>query len=177
MFLRFQPKFPSEPVLSQALKAVAGAIAKESGERNAEKFVIDFIMTYLHDKHIFELWEIPDVRKALTKILSNEALPNYESRLLRSTAMHTIESCFQVGLFVNKQLFGSGSGETVEIAEEMAAYDCLSRMFEIRPNDFVFLFGPKSYELDFEAHSRSHQPLNSWSSQTIKPVNLHQLDG
>ena len=159
------------------MRAVVGAITKEDGEKKAEKFIIDFILSYLQDKHIFELWEIGDARKALSRILANEAFPDYESRLLRSTAMHTIESCFQVGLFVNKQLFGSGTGESVEIAEEMAAYDCLARLFQIRPNDFVFKFGPKSYGLNYEAHSRSHQSLYSWSSQTLTPSNAPQLDG
>ena len=172
-----EPKFPTVPILAQTLKAVIGTIVKQSDAKTAEKFVIDFILTYLNDKQILEIWKIDYPRKAFSRILANEALPNYESRLLRSTAMNTIESCFQVGLFVNKQLFGSGTAETVEIAEEMAAFDCLARMFEIRPNDYVFRYGQKSYEIDYEAHSRAHQPLISWSSRTLGPHNLNQLDG
>ena len=99
--------WPSPEEHARVLNAVVGLISRERGEEHTKKFIIDFIMPYLQDKHIFEMWEVDNGVDLLKKILhnSNQA---YEPRLQWETGRNTIMPCFVVGLYVNKELIGSG---------------------------------------------------------------------
>ena len=48
-----------------------------------------------------------------------------ESRLLFQTGPETILASHNVGIFCNKEIIGQSFGETLDIAEEMAARDAL----------------------------------------------------
>jgi large subunit ribosomal protein L44 len=155
---------PSDKTLANTLKAVVGAILKEHGSKRMERFVIDLILTYLQDKDIFEIWDIPDSKATLNHILANESLPPFEPRLVRDTGRNTIQACFMVGLYVNQRHIGTGSGETLEVAEEMAAYDALRKLFGIRPAEVVYEFGPRAYDMDFSPSNKEHMTLINWRS-------------
>jgi large subunit ribosomal protein L44 len=154
---------PSETVHANVLKAFIGNLAKENGEGHAQKFIIDLVLPYLQDKQIFEIWGLESV-STLKQILKNNKQPEYETRLLRETGRNTVQSCFVVGLYVEQKLVGSAAGDGLEVAEEMAAYDALMRMFEIRPSDYVFKFGPRAYDLQYDAFDGENAPLAEWSS-------------
>ena len=46
-----------------------------------------------------------------------------------STGANTPTSAFIVGLYIDEKFLSKGSGETLDVAEEMAARDALRRMF------------------------------------------------
>ncbi|RWS08841.1 39S ribosomal protein L44-like protein [Dinothrombium tinctorium] len=153
---------PSDEVKAQVLRALIGALMKEKGEKHTEKFIIDFILTYINDQDIMEVWNLPQAEIALSNVLKNNGITEYEPRLLRESGRNTIYACFMVGMYVDKKLIGFGSGETVSIAREMAAYDALRRMFKLTPASTLFKFGKDAYNIDFGSSSQEYSLLNEW---------------
>lgn len=101
--------FPPEPsTLAKTVKALIGAIAEDHNRRRAENFTLDFILTFLVDKDLMQIWEIPNPRHNLKAILSRERLPAPEYRLIRESAVGTIEACYVIGIYCDKELIGWG---------------------------------------------------------------------
>lgn len=170
-------EFPTDQALADTLAAVIGVMAKEKGVPHTNKFIIDFIMTYLQDKQIFEIWDLEDPKSVLNTILHNEGLPSYEPRLQNQVGVSTLEPSYAVGLYVNKKLLGRAICESIEEAEVMAAFDALALKFEIRPSDFVFKYGPEAYDLDFTRFSKENKSINSWHDVQGKFTENRRLDG
>merc|ERR1719483_46670 len=119
---------PSARSLSCSLQALVAALASTDSAR-VDRFVTDIIATQIAGKDINEIWAVSDPMRILTNILTASSLPPPESRLLWQTGPATILSNHMVGVFCNKEIIGQSSGETVEIAEEMAARDALRNIF------------------------------------------------
>merc|ERR1719483_932162 len=119
---------PSARSLSCSLQAMVSALASTDSAR-VDKFVTDIIATQIAGKDINEIWAVSDPMRILTNILTASNLPPPESRLLWQTGPATILSNHMGGVFCNKEIIGQCSGETVEIAEEMAARDALRNIF------------------------------------------------
>lgn len=169
--------YPDDEMMAKTLKAFIGALSEEKGAKHAEKFIIDLIMPYMNDKHIFEIWDLTDVRSVLRKVLQNQGMSDFESRLTRQTGQHTVEATFGVALFVDKKMIGSAAAGTLSDAEEMAAFDALKRMFKIRPGDYVFRFGTEAYDLDFESCTQGNSSLSTWGLVKGKKVQPQELHG
>ena len=90
------------------MTALVGALAEDQTPKRAQNFVLDFILTYLVDKDLMEIWEIPNPRFHMKNILKREGLPAPEYRLLGQSGVGTIEACFVVGIYCNKELIGFG---------------------------------------------------------------------
>jgi len=120
---------PSASSFCYALQALVAALAKTDKER-ALVFVTDIIGGQIAGKDINEIWTIVDPMGILTKIILGSGLPAPESRLMWQTGPGTIFSNHMVGIFCNKEIIGESSGETLEIAEEMAARDALRNIFD-----------------------------------------------
>lgn len=114
---------PSNETLARVFKAIIGVIAKEHGKEHTRKFVIDFVMPYLQDQHVLELWDIEQPKEVLNHILSNDGRPPYEPRLMWETGRNTIEPMFVVGLYVDRELIGSC--ELIELIESSTNCDCV----------------------------------------------------
>ena len=119
---------PSSNTLCSSLQALVAALATTDKER-ANMFVTDIIAAQIAGKDINEIWSLVDPMGILTKILTGSGLPAPESRLLWQTGPGTIFSNHMVGIFCNKEIIGESSGETLDIAEEMAARDALRNIF------------------------------------------------
>lgn len=52
----------------------------------------------------------------------------------------------------------------------MAAFDSLKRMFEIQPNDYVFKFGPRAHDLEYDEFNNENISLKEWTSAVFKDV-------
>lgn len=169
--------WPDEQMMGKTLKAFIGAIAEEKGDQQAHRFIIDFIMPYLNKFLIFEMWDLEDARSVLRQLLRNQGIDDFESRLVLQTGQHTIEACYAVALFVNKQMIGHSSAESLDEAEEMAAFDALKRMFEIRSGDFVFKYGTDAYDLDYESCKRENSRIKDWAVIDLKKVDARELEG
>jgi large subunit ribosomal protein L44 len=169
--------YPDEEMIATTLKAFIGALSEEKGNKHAEKFIIDFIMTYMNDKHIFEIWDLTDVRSVLRQVLQNQGMGDFESRLARQTGQHTVEATFQVALFVDKKMIGTAAAGSLADAEEMAAFDALKRMFKIRPGEYIFRFGTEAYDLDYDSCKQGNSSLSTWGLVAGKKVNPQELHG
>ena len=117
---------PSAASLKKCLEAVIAALASTDLQR-AEKLVTDLVASQLQGKEIQEICSqsLHNPVKLLNTILANSGKPVPESRLLFQTGPETILASHNVGIFCNKEIIGQSFGETLEIAEEMAARDAL----------------------------------------------------
>ena len=77
-----------------------------------------------------ELWEIVDPMRMLTGLLEGEGRGPPEARLLWKSGPGTILAAYRVGVYSDRELVGESPGETLEIAEEMAARDALRTIFQ-----------------------------------------------
>jgi dsRNA-specific ribonuclease len=88
--------------------AIIAAVQKSSGTLAAQSFIKHFILSYLIDKDINELWDIPKPWAMLTDIM-NQRGETFEPRLLRESGRNSLLSVFVVGLYDSKkQLIGTG---------------------------------------------------------------------
>lgn len=117
---------PSAASLKKCLEAVIAALASTDLQR-AEKLVTDLVASQLQGKEVQEICSqsLTNPVKLLNTILANSGRPAAESRLLFQTGPDTILASHNVGMFSDKQIIGQSFGETLPIAEEMAARDAL----------------------------------------------------
>ncbi len=97
----------------------------------AHLFVNDFLLTQLIDKDIDEIWSVKNpmglLVEELKKRSGSQAKP--VARLIWSNGMNNPTGAFIVGIYLNEKMLGKSGGESLEIAEEMAARDCLKRLY------------------------------------------------
>lgn len=65
-------------------------------------------------------------------------------RLIWSTGASNPSSAFIVGIYLEEKFFAKGGGESVEIAEEMAARDALKRLFGTTEDAAPLPFGNRA---------------------------------
>lgn len=128
-------EYPPEPsTLSRSLKSVINALVLSSGEERASKFVKDFIITLLCGEDITPMCTPENPIEKLKSTVGS----NIESRLIVESAKNSLLANYQVGIYQEKQLLGRGCGESLWIAEEMAALDALWRIWGIPSNKKPF---------------------------------------
>lgn len=133
--------FPVEnSTLATTLKAVVAALFESSGEQKAIEFVRDFICTRLNQLDVFDLWNLEKPMELLEDVCREKKLGEPEPRLIGESAKNTIFSAYQVGIYCNKQLLGTGFGENTDTAIEEAAKDCLRTLTETQSNMTPFNF-------------------------------------
>jgi large subunit ribosomal protein L44 len=140
-------EFPvSSQMKAKTLFAVIGALSESSGVIRAHLFVNDFILTQLVGKDINEIWKIQNPYDQLVRELSKKGYKanNIESRLLWSTGKSSPTGAFIVGIYHDKEMLSKGGGETIEIAEEMAARDGLRRLYGTGEETATLPFGDKA---------------------------------
>jgi len=112
----------------QALQAVIGAIDTGDSDR-ASRFVREIVIAQLVGKDINEVWNVSNPMRVLSTVLANQKRGEPEPRLLWKIGPGTLLSSFTVGIYSDKKLIGESSGESLQIAEEMAARDALRVLF------------------------------------------------
>jgi len=117
---------PLAATLRKCLEALVGALDSSQPDRAAQ-LVIDIIASQLHGKEVQEICtkSLSNPMNVLKKILTNSGMEPPEPRLLFQTGPDTILASHLVGLYCHKEIIGQSYGETLEIAEEMAARDAL----------------------------------------------------
>ncbi|BFZ09927.1 hypothetical protein BsWGS_12966 [Bradybaena similaris] len=148
--------FPvTQSTLSITLKAVIGALIKDQGQERAERFIRDFVLTQLVGKDINEMWELINPMGLLTAylVLTGHAEP--ESRLLWKSGASTVMSVFWVGIYSDKQLIAKSPGETVLIAEEMAAREAVKTIMKTEDSRQPLILGRQADNLKFDYNRRN----------------------
>jgi len=156
---------PTEKTLAESVKAVVGAISQDQDETRAQLFVQDFVLTQLIGADVNDIWEIVNPMGVLAAILEREGRGAPEPRVIRESGRTTMEAVYVVGVYSDKKFLGSGPGETLDTAEEMAARDALKRMFRTTEKEAPLPFGNEGRKLDLERFlNRSSPGLEEWTS-------------
>ena len=114
---------------------------------------------------ITDIWDVENAVGVLTQILTNDGRSHPEFRLLWASGQDTILACFHIGVYCDKELIGQSPGESVEIAQDMAARDCLRRLFRFDDASAPIPFGK------MDAHLLKFTPnssISEWSEHKIK---------
>ncbi|RUS81014.1 hypothetical protein EGW08_011219 [Elysia chlorotica] len=119
-----------ESTLSTAFKAVIGALFNDKGQEQAERFVRDFVLPQLIEEDINQLWHIVNPMGLLKAMLSLSGKGEPEPRLLWKSGINTIMSLYWVGIYSDKEFIAKSPGETVLIAEEMAAREAIKKIMK-----------------------------------------------
>uniref|UniRef100_A0A914W408 Large ribosomal subunit protein mL44 n=1 Tax=Plectus sambesii TaxID=2011161 RepID=A0A914W408_9BILA len=142
-------EFPvSSSTLASTFKAVVGAIDAEGGRKRAEHFVLDFVLPQLIDLDVSDVFCLADPLAVLADVLSKNGAPAPEPRLLRSSGANTAMPVYMVGIYSDRVLIGEGPGESIAIAQEMAASDALQRMWGLAADHRPFALGDAGKRLD-----------------------------
>ncbi|XP_048252387.1 39S ribosomal protein L44, mitochondrial-like [Haliotis rufescens] len=137
---------------SDTLQAVIGALEHGQGRDRAHLFVRDFVLPQLIETDMAELWTVPNPMGLLTDILAREGRPPPEPRLQWSSASQTVMSLYYVGIYCDGQLLGQSPGETLTIAEEMAARDAVKNQLGLADSRSPLPLGSlaNTLQLDFD---------------------------
>lgn len=134
---------PSVSNIAQVFLALVAALNESSGADRAVRLVLDLVATQLHGLDISDAWNLQNPMGYLVQTLKSLGKAEPESRLLWTSGPETILSTYHIGIYSDRELVGQASGETVEIAEEMAALDALRRIFQFSDNSNNFPMGKK----------------------------------
>lgn len=161
-------EFPVDnTTLADTLKAVIAVMATTRPENDGAaavdrsfEFVRDFVCTQLNQRDVNELWTtIDDPMAMLRERCVAEGLDEPEPRLIGNVGQHTLLAAYQVGIYCNKEMLGSGFGENVDVAIEQAARSCLGRIFGTanpRPFDYT-ITADECYRLLAERKRLQHK--------------------
>nr|CAG4650499.1 EOG090X0DYO [Sida crystallina] len=159
--------FPcKEETLAKTLHAVVAALVQSSGEERARIFVQDLIVTQLYGKDVNEIWNPVDPVGILRSILAREGRAEAEFRLIRKAGSDTILSVYHVGIYSDRNLIGTGTGENVQVAQEMASRDALKRLFLTDDAMKALPFGRQLKSMRgkiVECESRPNISLSEWT--------------
>jgi len=145
---------------AKAFQALVGALARIDLSR-AETLILDLVAVQLIGKDLNEIWDVGNPLRVLSIILENEGMGPPEPRLLWQCGPKTILSSFTVGIYSDKQLIGEYAGESVEIAEEMAARDALRNLFKTNVNHFILPTHEKF------TNSEENPTVQDWKSDKL----------
>uniref|UniRef100_A0A0B6ZRL0 Large ribosomal subunit protein mL44 n=1 Tax=Arion vulgaris TaxID=1028688 RepID=A0A0B6ZRL0_9EUPU len=147
--------------LGITFKAVVGALLKDKGKERAEKFVRDFVLTQLVGKDITEMWELINPMGLLTAVLAVSGRGAPESRLLWKSGVSTVMSLYWVGIYSDKQLVAKSPGETVLIAEEMAAREGIKKIMKTEDSRPPLVLGTMAdnLKLDYQRKNLSAEEV------------------
>jgi large subunit ribosomal protein L44 len=124
---------PTNETFARSMFAIIGTLEKSSGLERAQKFVIDFVASLLCNKDINDMWDIARPWQLMTEMAKHKGLYPVEARLMREAGRNTIHAAFLVGIYdKDRNLLGQGPGESIDIAQEMAARDVLRAFFNTR---------------------------------------------
>lgn len=162
---------PSRATMANVLRSLVGALSLSesaldgNGKDRAVGFILDVVGSQLHGKDITDIWDVENAVGVLTQILTNDGRSHPEFRLLWASGQDTILACFHIGVYCDKELIGQSPGESVEIAQDMAARDCLRRLFRFDDASTPIPFGKMDAQLlKFTPNSS----ISEWSEHKIK---------
>ncbi|XP_014254443.1 39S ribosomal protein L44, mitochondrial [Cimex lectularius] len=131
---------PKEETLAVCLKSVIQALALSSGLDRSSLFIRDFIVTQIATKDLSPMCTPDNPLEELSQSLMERGMPPFEPRLISAIGKNSILANYEVGMYCDRQMIGRGCGESIEIAQDMAACDSLWRMWGVTPNKKPFPF-------------------------------------
>uniref|UniRef100_A0A182YJT9 Large ribosomal subunit protein mL44 n=1 Tax=Anopheles stephensi TaxID=30069 RepID=A0A182YJT9_ANOST len=134
-------EFPiGEALLASTLKAIVAALHRSSGDERCFLFVRDFICGQLNQRDLYEYLNIADPLRTLQEYCKERGMAEPEPRLIGNVGRNTLLAAYNVGIYSDRKLLGTGYGEDQLIAIQEAASDCLRQLFgteiHMKPVDF-----------------------------------------
>lgn len=120
-----------EETLAQTFLALVGALAESVNIDHASNFIQDFLIVGLADKDLTEIWNPVQPYEVLSDFLSKECKLSIEARIIGKAGTNTLLSAYHIGIYANKEFMGSGFGQTIEEAKNVAASNILADRFGI----------------------------------------------
>lgn len=133
----------SQETLAQTFLALVGALAESVDVNHAGIFVRDFLIAGLASKDLTEIWCPTKPFETLTDMISMERKVIIEARLIGQAGKNTILSVYHIGIYANKEYLGSGFGQTIAEAKDVAAINILSQMYGLLHSSQPLRFNEK----------------------------------
>ncbi|XP_011502006.1 PREDICTED: 39S ribosomal protein L44, mitochondrial [Ceratosolen solmsi marchali] len=153
-------RHPTEETLAKTFYALISALNRSVNLEHASLFVRDILISLLVEKDLTEIWCVEDPISILNDILSRENKELAEPRIIAQTGINTLLSVYQIAVYSNKKFLGSGIGETIEEAKNMAALNTLHKMFGLLDSS-----KPIRCNLKIDDSGSKNLPLTEWRSQ------------
>ncbi|XP_011871457.1 PREDICTED: 39S ribosomal protein L44, mitochondrial [Vollenhovia emeryi] len=119
----------AQKTLADTFLALVAVLAESVDANHAAKFVRDFLISILAEKVLTEVWNSGQPVQVLNGLLQAENKSPVEPRLIGQTGQNTLCVTYHVAMYSDKQFLGSGFGQTIQEAKEVAALNVLSEMF------------------------------------------------
>jgi len=119
----------AQKTLADTFLALVAALAESVDANHAANFVRDFLIVILAEKDLTEIWNPAQPVELLNDVLQKQNRSPAEPRLIAYTGQNTLEPVYHVGMYSDKQFLGSGFGQTIKEAKNVAAINVLSRIF------------------------------------------------
>jgi len=114
-----------DSIISDALEAVIGAIYLDGGYDNAQRFILEHVLSDLDNKKLFY-----DSKTILQELLQSQSrLPEYR---ITGEAGPEHDKTFTVQVCAGQEVLGSGSGHSKKSAEQHAAYDAIVKIKKLK---------------------------------------------
>ncbi|XP_054016767.1 39S ribosomal protein L44, mitochondrial [Hylaeus anthracinus] len=133
----------AEETLAKTFLALVAALAESADIDRASTFVRDFLLVGLANKDLTEIWCPKEPFKMLNDIVSNEIKAPVEPRIIRHAGTNTVLAVYQIAVYANKQFLGSGSGQTINEAKDVAAMNALCKRFGLLDSSQPLRFNEK----------------------------------
>ncbi|XP_014211129.1 39S ribosomal protein L44, mitochondrial [Copidosoma floridanum] len=122
--------FPVEgKTLANTFYALISALNRSVDLEHTSVFVRDILIARLVEKDLMEIWCPEEPLEILNDILDREHRELAEPRIIAQTGANTVTPVYQIGIYSNRELLGTGFGETIEEAQNIAALKSLMGLF------------------------------------------------
>lgn len=129
--------------MANTFVALVGALAESVNDDHAAVFVQDFLIAGLAEKDLTEIWTPAEPFEMLNDIISSERKTPIEARIIGQAGKNTILSVYHIGIYANKEYLGSGFGQTIEEAKNVAAINIMAEMFGLSHSSQPLRFDEK----------------------------------
>ncbi|CAI5445700.1 unnamed protein product [Caenorhabditis angaria] len=144
------------PISSKTSANAFRSLAAIFSPEKCKNLVIDFIVPQIIDIDFADIYPLAEPMEVLRNLRKNVDI---EPRILRSAGEISAEPLYVVGIYEEKKkLIGQSAGETLSIAQDMAARDALLRLWEIT-SDRVLFFGDRAAKVELEKYDEEHYRL------------------
>lgn len=118
-----------ETTLANTFLAIVAALEQSTNANRAANFVKDFLIVALADKDLTEMWTPSNPVEYLNDLLAKSARPSAEPRIIGHTGRNTLLSAYHIGMYSNQEFLGSGFGDSIQEAMDIAALNAIFRIF------------------------------------------------
>lgn len=93
------------------------------------------------------MWEMERPIEMLQEFCKSNKFAEPEPRLLNEAGKNTILAAYHVGIYCDRKLLATGFGENANTAIEVAAINCLKKVYDIEnPRPYNFAINLKEIE-------------------------------